>query len=146
MAPLTVVKPGHAVLNFRTVDDIIEYFDTYPPHFKTTPSVVQAMKVMLYPIAQAVPDEHLLVDIKFLDSGKQVEKLINALVANGWNECKDWSATYDWSLAEYVFRFQLANLPRNTWAYWFCVFYYRGQLVDFETRQCLNKVLNKQIK
>lgn len=43
-APLQVVIPGHAVVGFLCEQDIINYFDTYSPHEKTTPySMVQAV-------------------------------------------------------------------------------------------------------
>lgn len=139
MAPLTVVIPGHAILNFRTVNDVYYFFDTYPPHKKTTTSLQAAMKVVLYPKAQAVPDTHLLVDVKYLDSGKQVEKLVYALKASGWDECE--GSVYDQKLADYVLRYQKANLSRLSWNFWWHVYYHKGRLVDEETRQALNNLL-----
>src|SRR3990167_6368144 len=84
MSPLTVVVPGHAIINFRTTKDVVHYFDTYIPFKKTTENVIQAMKVVLYKKEQAVPDSYLLVDIKIGDTGKQVQKLLNALASVGW--------------------------------------------------------------
>ncbi len=141
MAPLAVAIPGHAILNFRTVNDIIHYFDTYAPFKKTTTSVITAYKVMLYPRAQAVPDAQLLVDIKYLDSGRQVEKLIAALVNAGWIKCADWPAVYDQRLADFVFKYQLANLPRNNWTFYWHLLYYKGRLVDSATRETLNNLI-----
>ncbi len=48
-APLQIVIPGHAVVEFLCEADIVRYFDTYPPHEKTTPySNIQAvMKPLL---------------------------------------------------------------------------------------------------
>jgi hypothetical protein len=97
------------------------------------------MKVVLYKKENAIPDSHLLVDIKYLDSGKQVEKLIDALHANGWIECS--GSVYDQKLADYVLRFQLANLDRLNWNFWWHKFYHKGRLVDAETRAILNKRL-----
>src|SRR3990167_4181490 len=68
MAPLTVVIPGHAILNFRTTAQVIYYFDQYDPFKKTVSGVIQAMKVVLYRKEQAISDEALLVDIKYGDS------------------------------------------------------------------------------
>lgn len=144
MAPLTVIIPGHAVMNFRTTAQIINYFDTYAPFKKTVPSVIQAMKVMLYPREVAIPDDHLLADIKFGDTGPQVQRLINALVKVGWTECAAWPPVYDQRLADHVFKFQLANLPRQTWAFWWAVGYYRGKLVDVATRNIINSYLDSK--
>jgi len=67
-APLSVIIPGHLVLNFQTTKDIIKYFDSYKPFEKQTQQVSNALKVVLYKKEVAVPDEHLLVDINYLDS------------------------------------------------------------------------------
>lgn len=142
MAPLTVIIPGHAVLNFNTTKQVIEYFDTYPPHLKQTTSVVSAMKVMLYPKEQAIPDKHLLVDIKWMDSGKQVVKLREALLSLGWYEAKglpDMFAGDKW--AQVVLNYQKANLSRLSWSYWFAIMYHKGKLVDQETRNVINSSL-----
>jgi len=36
-APLQIVIPGHAILNFFCEDDVADYFDSYEPYLKTTP-------------------------------------------------------------------------------------------------------------
>lgn len=36
-APIQIVVPGHAIVNFLCEDDIADYFDTYEPYQKTTP-------------------------------------------------------------------------------------------------------------
>lgn len=141
MAPLTVVIPGHAILNFLTTEQLVHYFDTYPPHKKTTSAVIQAMKVMLYPKEQAVSDDALLVDVKYLDSGRQVEKLRNALIRNGWIEAEQLPNSYDNTMANLVFKFQKANLNRLSWEYFWAVFYYKGKLVGPGMREILNKNL-----
>ena len=142
MAPLTVVIPGHAILNFQTTADVIRYFDTYPPHKKYIESVLQAMKVVLYPRTEAIPDEHLLVDINYLDAGRQVEKLKNALNKLGWLLKPSEYPAYDLKLAEVVLNFQKATLSHFSWAYWWAL-YYRGKKVYYATREVINNYLNK---
>jgi len=139
MAPLAVVIPGHAILNFRTTAQVIHYFDTYPPYKKTTPGVIQAMKVMLYPKEQALDPDTLLVDLKFGDKGSQVLRLKRALTRLGWfsNE----GDIYDDNLVKVVFNYQLANLNRYGWNWWWHFFYYRGKLVDETTREGINNNL-----
>lgn len=141
MAPLAILLPGHEVLNFHTTAQIINYFDSYSPFKKKTKTILYAMKVMVYLKEEEVPDEDLLVDIKYLDSGKQVLKLKNALVNLGWHEAADMPETLDARFAELVLRFQKANLSRTSWAYWFAVMYYRGTLVDKATREYINAAL-----
>lgn len=48
-APLQIVIPGHAIVNFLCEQDIVNYFDTYNPHEKQTPyaNVQTAMKPLL---------------------------------------------------------------------------------------------------
>lgn len=50
-APLQIVIPGHAIVNFLCEQDIVNYFDTYNPHEKQTPytNVQSAMKLLLTP-------------------------------------------------------------------------------------------------
>ena len=52
-APLQVVIPGHAVMNFLTTDQIYRYFDTYSPFIKDRPEgFVFAQKYVLLPITK----------------------------------------------------------------------------------------------
>ena len=46
-APLQIVLPGHAVLNFFCEGDVIKYFDSYEPFLKQTGAVYQALKIIL---------------------------------------------------------------------------------------------------
>ena len=148
-APLQVVIPGHAIVDVNSEADVERIFDSYEPFQKDVPGgyagpIIFAKKIVLYSKYRAIPDEYLLVDIKYLDAGKQVEKLINALVQLGWTDCKDWYPVLDDRLATYVLRFQLANLSRLSWSFWWAAFYYKGRLVDQETRSVINNNLQKR--
>lgn len=46
-APIQVVLPGHAVLDFLTTQQIINYFDSYAPFQKQTEQILWAMKIVL---------------------------------------------------------------------------------------------------
>lgn len=48
-APLQIVIPGHAIVNFLCEEDIVRYFDTYNPHEKTTSyaNIQSVMKPLL---------------------------------------------------------------------------------------------------
>lgn len=48
-APLQIVIPGHAIVNFLCEQDVVNYFDTYNPHEKKTPyaNVQAVMKILL---------------------------------------------------------------------------------------------------
>lgn len=50
-APLQIVLPGHAILNFLCEQDVVNYFDTYAPHEKKAPyaNVEAAYKYVLTP-------------------------------------------------------------------------------------------------
>lgn len=50
-APLQIVIPGHAILNFLCEEDVVNYFDTYQPHEKKTPysNVQSVYKYVLTP-------------------------------------------------------------------------------------------------
>jgi hypothetical protein len=54
-APLQIVVPGHAILNFLCEEDVVNYFDTYQPHEKKTPyaNVQAAYKYVLTPRTMA---------------------------------------------------------------------------------------------
>lgn len=53
-APLQIVKPGHAILNFFNESDIVNYFDTYEPYKKKInySQVQAAYKYVLTPMEQ----------------------------------------------------------------------------------------------
>ncbi len=143
MSPLTVVVPGHAILNFRTTAQVVHYFDTYPPHKKTVPNVVQAMKVVLYKKEQAVSDEALLVDIKLGDTGRQVEKLLNALDKLNWRLPIKRSNiyVYDLEVADLVSRFKRANTCPNYWARMWERYVYKGRDVVQWEREIINNLI-----
>ena len=137
--PLSVVLPGHLVLNFYTTQDVVNYFDSYPPYRKTTPSVVQAMKVLLTLRTLAPDPDSLFADLKFGDFGPTVAKLKRALIRLGWTEAKDLPDFYDQETADYVHRFFLANL--DGWSWWWERYYYKGRLVDRVRRDVINNLL-----
>ena len=144
MAPLTVVIPGHAILNFRTTAEVVHYFDTYPPHKKSVPNVIAAMKVVLYPKEQAIPDSYLLVDIKFGDTGRQVEKLLNALRQLGWRlntPNRSNIFVYDLEVTDLVMRFKLANTCPNYWGRILERYLYRGREVNEREREIINNLI-----
>jgi len=151
-APLQVVIPGHAVTEIRCLADVDKIFDSYPPYEKNVPGsyysgpIIFAKKIVLYKKPKTNTDNLLLFNIKFGDSGKEVEKLINALELVGWrlNVRRSNIYVYDAEIAELVFRFQLANLERGTWSFWWATFYYRGKLVDSRTRDVINKLIQRK--
>ena len=145
MAPLTVVIPGHAILNFRTTAQIIHYFDQYNPFKKTVSSVIQAMKVVLYKKEQAVPDEVLLVDIKYGDSGRQVIKLLAALRKLGWFYKDGLESQLAWDIyndrvAELVKGFKMTNTCPNFWGRMLERYLYKGREVNARERDIINKL------
>mgnify|MGYP001576703851 FL=1 len=143
MAPLTVVIPGHAILNFRTTTQVVHYFDQYEPFKKQVPNVIQAMKVVLYKKEQAVPDDALLVDIKMGDTGKQVEKLLNALDKLNWRLSIKRSNiyVYDLEVADLVSRFKLANTCKGIWARMWERYVFKGRDVVQWEREIINKLI-----
>lgn len=48
-APIQIVIPGHAIVNFFCEEDIIHYFDTYKPFEKKTKSITSALKIVVTP-------------------------------------------------------------------------------------------------
>lgn len=150
-APLTVVIPGHAILNFRTTADVIHYFDTYPPHKKITPSVIYAMKLVLYKKEQAPHPYSLFVDLKVGDFGPEIAKLKNALKLLGWAnaqvdgrhiELESLPNYYNEDVARYLYAFFLANL--EGWEWWWEKLYYRGRVVNKARRDVINNILAKK--
>lgn len=146
MCPIVVVLPGHAVLNFRTTAQIIHYFDTYIPFKKTTPEVIQAMKVVLYKKEQAIPDEALLVDIKLGNTGRQVEKLLNALDKLNWRLSVKRSNifVYDLEVADLVMRFKMANTLNSFWGRVLERYLYKGREVNAWDREIINKLIKNK--
>ncbi len=147
-APIQIVIPGHAMVDIYSPADIDRVMDSYPPYTKDIPGsyykgpITFAKKIVLYKKEQAVPNEWLLVDIKKGDSGKQVEKLRKALYALGWLYPDPKTLMpYDDELALVVLNYQKANLSRASWAFWWALFFYRGTLVESETRAAINKSL-----
>ena len=146
MAPLTVVIPGHAILNFRTTAQVIYYFDQYDPFKKTVSGVIQAMKVVLYRKDQAIPNEALLVDINYGDSGRQVEKLLNALDKLNWRLSIKRSNLfyYDNEVADLVMRFKMANTCPTYWARMWERYVYKGRSVVQRERDIINKLITNK--
>lgn len=144
-APIQVVVPGHAVVDIFSQADVEKIMDSYPPYVKGVPTdypyFVAAKKIVLYKRETAIPDSHLLVDIKYLDGGKQVEKLKSALNKLGWLPVIPQGG-YDKELVKVVFNFQKANLPRTGWAFWLALFYNKGTVVDSATREVINTYLS----
>jgi len=146
MSPLTVVVPGHCILNFRTTAQVIHYFDTYNPYKKTVSNVIQAMKVMLYPKEQAIPDNFLLLDIRYGDTGKQVEKLLNALDLLNWRlDIKRSNIyVYDLEVADLVMRFKMANTCPTFWGRVLERFLYKGREVNGWDREIINNLIKNK--
>lgn len=67
-APLQIVIPGHAILNFLCEEDVVNYFDTYAPHEKKTPyaNVQSVYKYVLTPKDMPEPRKFLKIN----DGGK----------------------------------------------------------------------------
>lgn len=67
-APLQIVLPGHAILNFLCEQDVVNYFDTYAPHEKKAPyaNVEAAYKYVLTPKDMPEPKKFLKIN----DGGK----------------------------------------------------------------------------
>ncbi len=149
-APIQVVVPGHAIVAVNSDEDVDEIFDSYPPYLKDVPGHYKnftfAKKIVLYKKEQSVPDNWLLVDIRYLDSGRQVEKLIDALHLFGWAKNIDINAPYDKILAEAVLNFQRGNLSHTSWAYWWAILYYKGKFVGRDTRELINRYLFNRSK
>lgn len=154
-APIQVVIPGHAIAEIAILSpsDVNKIMDSYPPYVKNIPGeypgpLIFAKKIVLYKKEQALDPDTLLVDIKFGDHGPQVLKLKRALKRLGWVldgvEAQDGWDMYNDKIAELVFNFQLANLDRRTWSFWWAFFYYRGRLVDSVTREIINNDLKNR--
>ena len=142
MTPLTVVIPGHAILNFRTTAQVVHYFDTYPPHKKTTSSVIQAMKIVLYKKEQALDPDMLLIDLKFGDKGSQVLRLKRALTRLGWFSAE--GDTYNEHLSKVVMSYKLANVHDNIWARFWEKYVYQGRNINSRDRENINNNLAKR--
>lgn len=84
----------------------------------------------------------LYADLKQGDSGNEVLRLKKSLAKLGWTT-KDTSNQYNDNLAILVFSYQLANLPRFGWA-WFWALWYQGNRVEVSTRENINQALLKR--
>lgn len=62
-APLQVVIPGHAIVEIRSVQDIMSYFDTYNPFIKQKPqnAISDALKILLTPLKGQTMSNAVLV-------------------------------------------------------------------------------------
>lgn len=146
-APLQVVVPGHAIVGINSNGDVDKIFDSYVPYVKNVPGdysgIIYAMKIVLYKKTEAIDPDALLVDIKYGEMGPKVLKLKRVLKRLGW--FTDEGDFYETKLKQVVFNFQLANLERTKWAFWFHKFFYKGEWVDSETREVINKALSRKI-
>ncbi|HEX8196362.1 MAG TPA: hypothetical protein VF571_09255 [Pyrinomonadaceae bacterium] len=63
-APLQIVIPGHAIVNFLCEQDIVNYFDTYSPFEKKTPysNIQSAYKYVLTPKNMEEPKKVIIDD------------------------------------------------------------------------------------
>lgn len=144
-APLQVVIPGHAIEDFYTTPTVVNYFDTYEPFKKKVENVLQAMKILMIPKDNTVYDpKWLLLDIKIGDTGKQVQKLLNALASVGWrlDSPQTQSFVYDLKVADLVKRFSFANVHTfMSWDYLWEKYYYKGSEVGPKHREVINKIM-----
>lgn len=144
-APLQLVIPGHAIVGVYSNKNIEKVFDSYIPFVKDIPSYyysskpIYAMKIVLYKKEEALDPDILFENIKYGQWGDQVLKLKRALNRLGWTT--GLGDLYDTRLATVVYNFQLANLPRSSWSFFWAVFYYKGKFVDETTRSVINKSL-----
>lgn len=67
-APLQIIVPGHAIVNFLCEADVVHYFDTYDPHLKTTKygNVQSVYKYVLTPKTMQEKPKHVIIN----DGGK----------------------------------------------------------------------------
>ncbi len=144
-APLDVVIPGHAIMNFKNEKDIIHYFDSYEPWLKQTDRILAAMKILLTPNEEAPHPYSVFVDLRYGDSGPHFLRLKKALGVLGWiqphHDAHD-SESYDDAVARRVLAFQKGNLPRSGWSFWWAIFYYKGYFLDRHTRELINRMLS----
>lgn len=154
-APLQIIIPGHSVTGIYSPQDIDRIFDSYPPYIKDVPGpyypgpIIFAKKIVLYKREQAISDNALLLDIKLGDTGRQVEKLLNALDKLNWRLPVRRSNifVYDLDVAGLVMRFKLAGpLAPSYWArqwerFGSADWGYRGTRVDSVTREYINKLI-----
>jgi len=143
-APLSVIIPGHMVIDIHNHDNVDKIFDQYKPWIKEVPgerypsNITHAMKIVLTPKEKADPLE-LLVNIEYGEFGSKVLKLKKALNKLGWKT--EEGDLYDDDLKNVVWNYCLSNLSRNTWSFWWQTFVYRGRLVEATIRLSINKLL-----
>ena len=79
-APLQIVIPGHAIVNFLCEQDIVNYFDTYEPFKKTTAygNITSAYKYVLTKKTMDKP-KHLIVN----DGGKLYVVVLQGFCVGG---------------------------------------------------------------
>lgn len=151
-APLIVIIPGHAVMNFYTTQDIINYFDSYEPFLKQTTAIVSALKLVITPKEHAPDPDSLFTDINYGDWGSQIAKLKRTLARNGFTT-ENKGELYDDDCARLVLNFQKANFPDVWWKslaawtkplFWEMIRNWPGKLVGVETRKIINNTLNKR--
>jgi len=146
-APLSVIIPGHMIIDIHNHENKDKIFDQYKPWIKEVPGSIypsnlsHAMKILLTPKEKADPDE-LLVNIEYEEFGSKVLKLKKALNKLGWKV--EPGDLYDDVLKEVVWKYQLANLNRFSWAWFWASFVYRGRVVDATTRESINNNLIKR--
>ena len=86
-------------------------------------------------------DSNLLFsDLKLGDTGRQVERLLNALSILGWRLTTQ-RTVYDLEVAELVSGFKLANNPYNYWQRMWERHYFKGREVNADDRSVINKLL-----
>jgi hypothetical protein len=133
-------------MNYKVITNIKQIYDSYQPWKKQAPGdyadISHAMKIVLTPKDQVDPDR-LLANIEYGEFGSKVTKLLRALRRLGWGygESESWGELYDDQVKDLVFRFQLGNLPRVGWSWWWHLFFYRGRIVDEATRSVINNAL-----
>lgn len=138
-APIQIILPGHSVVEILNNDSIEKFFDSYEPFLKNrTQQVLFAKKIVLYKKEQSLDTDMLLVNLEYGNSGKQVLRLKRALTRLGW--ITGIGDIYDDDLTKVVWNYQLANLSRFSWGWWWVV-WYRGKKVEYYTRENINNNL-----
>lgn len=150
--PVCDAQPNHAILLYD-VDNGYNIEDHYDPHKKKLLpgyKIWFAYKAVLFPkvtTESPIDPDHLFSDLKLGDSGEKVIKLKRCLDRLGFFT-SDNSSEYDEGLASVVYKYQLANLPRLSWAFWYCTVWWdgkfgghKGRIVDESTRKTINNAL-----
>ena len=88
----------------------------------------------------------MLIDLKQGDTGRQVEKLLNALDKLGWRLAVKRSNiyVYDLEVADLVSRFKLANICGGVWSRMWERYVFKGRdVVQWEREIINNLIINK---